>query len=444
MLRVFRFAAFICVVSFSMLAVAQSSIGRGAPDPLVPELLVGTETKGYWAAAGIPEGNTPIVATTGGDVPGGITPLPINIFSSKDFYLDEQHWFDNRYFLCNSPSGLEQIWGAYEVSMIGDNPPNSAPWGHCDRDYPREQIISPYAFTTAAAHYAALLEESQERGGPTQYTQTSLPDWNGKYTRRREKASSWFNGAITQVPTYLSLLTPEYQLRFVQQMYHYSATNAPQWAGSYCWPEGIMRRLAQYGGGGELQIVMTPELVLDIRNAAKTLMTQIHIGRNFDESGLVPRLGADVPRWLGETVGFWDGEALITWTSNVQGWMSHGAFEFSNKFQTIEVYSPFSDPDGSGLKHEIIMYDNEAFAEPLRIVHYLDKNRELNEGDPFHYMECIPTNFPIEGQATPKTPNSMLKYYMPNIPGRPWADIWERYHEDGMQQPEEEDIFSFE
>ncbi len=201
MLRIVRFAAFICVVSFSMLAVAQSSIGRGAPDPLVPELLVGTETKGYWAAAGIPEGNTPIVATTGGDVPGGITPLPINIFSSKDFYLDEQHWFDNRYFLCNSPSGLEQIWGAYEVSMIGDNPPNSAPWGHCDRDYPREQIISPYAFTTAAAHYAALLEESQERGGPTQYTQTSLPVWNGKYIRRREKASSWFNGAITQVPS---------------------------------------------------------------------------------------------------------------------------------------------------------------------------------------------------------------------------------------------------
>jgi len=88
MLRIVRFAAFICVVSFSMLAVAQSSIGRGAPDPLVPELLVGTETKGYWAAAGIPEGNTPIVASTGGDIPEGITPLPINIFSSKDFYLD--------------------------------------------------------------------------------------------------------------------------------------------------------------------------------------------------------------------------------------------------------------------------------------------------------------------------------------------------------------------
>ena len=51
-----------------------------------------------------------------------------------------------------------------------------------------------------------------------------------------------------QVPTILSLLTPEYQQRFVQEMYHYSGSNAPQWAGSYCWPEGFMRRFAQYGG----------------------------------------------------------------------------------------------------------------------------------------------------------------------------------------------------
>ena len=71
-----------------------------------------------------------------------------------------------------------------------------------------------------------------------------------------------------------------------------------------------MRRLAQYGGG-EVSFVMTPELILDMRNAAKTLITQIHIGRAFNEEGVVPRLGPDVPQWFGETIGFWDGEALI-------------------------------------------------------------------------------------------------------------------------------------
>ena len=62
--------------------------------------------------------------------------------------------------------------------------------------------------------------------------------------------------------------------------------------------------------------------------------------------GAVPRLGADVPRWYGETIGFWDGDALITWTSNIQGWMVHGAFEFSSKMQTIEIYTPNRDANG--------------------------------------------------------------------------------------------------
>ena len=166
-------------------------------------------------------------------------------------------------------------------------------------------------------------------------------------------------------------------------MYHYSGSNAAQWPGSYCWPEGFMRRFAQYGGG-EVSLVMTPELILDMRNAAKTLITQIHIGREFDESGVVPRLGPDVPQWFGETIGFWDGDALITWTSNIQGWISHGGFEFSNKLQSIEIYTPRKDASGAlvGLKQEIVLYDEEALAEPVRIVHNLDKQPRAQRGRP--------------------------------------------------------------
>jgi hypothetical protein len=28
--------------------------------------------------------------------------------------------------------------------------------------------------------------------------------------------------------------------------------------------------------------------------------------------------------------------------------------------------------------------------------------------------------------------------------GRPWAEIWREYHEQGMEPPADEDIFSFE
>jgi hypothetical protein len=414
------------------------SAGRGARDPLQVDVIVGSEGKGMFTGAGIPPDNTPIYAARDGATPPGVEPLAIDIFTTRDFYRDRALWLDRRYYRCNSPVGLEQIWGAYEVPLIGDDPPRSAAWGFCDRDYPREEIVSPYAFVTAGEHYAALLEEARSRGGPTVHTPATLPDWSGRYLRKRAKTATWFHGAILQVPTYLSLLTPEYQQRFVQQMYHYSGSNAAQWPGSYCWPEGFMRRFAQYGGA-RVSLVMTPHLVLDIRNAAKTLVTQIHIGREFDQAGAVPRLGPDVPQWLGETVGFWDGDALIAWTSNLQGWISHGGFEFSSRLQSIEIYTALRDDRGTltGVKQEVVLYDPAAFVEPLRIVQHLDRQGDLNEGDPFPIMECIPQSFPVDGQTTPMSPGQTFEYTLPDIFGRPWAQIWERHHEQGMERPKE-------
>ena len=425
-------------VSACQASPVQKSVGRGAPDPMQVDVIVGSEGKGMFTGAGVPPDNTPIFAARDGATPAGVQPLPIDIFATRDFYKDRDLWSDPRYYRCNSPVGLEQIWGAYEVPLIGDAPPRTAAWGFCDRDYPRAAIVSPYAFATARDHYAALLGEARDRGGPTVHTQATLPGWSGRYLRQRAKTATWFHGAILQIPTYLSLLTPEYQKRFVQQMYHAAASNAAQWPGSYCWPEGFMRRFAQYGGA-RVNLVMTPDLVLDIRNAAKTLVTQIHIGRQFNEEGAVPRLGPDVPQWFGETVGFWDADALITWTSNIQGWISHGGFEFSNRLQSIEIYTPRTDAGGAlvGLKQEVVLYDPEAFVAPLRIVQNLDRLGDANEGDPFPIMECIPQSFPVNGHTTPTSPGQAVEYLVPDIFGRPWAQIWERYHEAGMSRPKE-------
>ena len=448
--RIGRTASIVTVLAASAFLAScnepPASAGRGARDPLSVDVIVGSEGKGMFVGAGVPPDNMPIYAAKDGNVPEGITPLPHDIFSTKDFYKDRDLWSDPRYYRCNSAVGLEQIWGAYQYALIGDDPPRTAAWGFCDRDYPREEIVSPYAFTTAKAHYTALMQEARARGGPTVHTRATLPDWDGQYRRVRAKTHTWYYGAILQIPTYLSLLTPEYQLRFVQQMFHYSGSNAPQWPGSYCWPEGFMRRFAQYGGGGRINLVVTPDLVLDMRNAAKTLITQIHIGREFTEDGVgPPRLGAAVPQWTGETIGFWDGEALVSWTSNLQGWMNHGAAEYSNNLQTIEIYTPRKDAGGAliGIKHEIVLYDEDAFVDPVRIVQSWDRVGGLNENEPFPVTECIPQIFPVNGVARPVSPGTRFEYEFPDIFGRPWARIWETYHEHGMARPAPEDIFSF-
>jgi hypothetical protein len=173
----------------------------------------------------------------------------------------------------------------------------------------------------------------------------------------------------------------------------------------------------------------------------------VYIGREFDMTGAVPRLGTDVPRWYGNVIGFWEGDVLISWSSNIQGWMAHSQYEFSSKLQTIEIYTPIRDDAGTvtHLNHEAIFYDPEALVEPVRIVRNLTRVSGLGEGDPYTYIECVQTIFPVEGIATPLSPGTTYEAYVPDMYGRPWAEIWEKYHEEGMDPPEDDtDIFSFE
>jgi hypothetical protein len=418
------------------------SAGRGGPPEYKPDDIVGPDGKGLFIGAGVPDDLVPVYAAKDGAVPPGVEPLAKDIFTTEDFYLDRALWNDKRYFRCNSPGGLETQWGATEVPLITNDDPRTGAWGYCDRDYPRTDMVSPYAYKSAKEHYAALLAEARAKGGPTVYERETVPDWDGKYVRDRSKTASWYHAELAQIPTHLSLLTPEYQQRFVQQMYHYAVPDDPQWPGSYCQPEGFMRRFAQYAAGAP-QVIVTPEVVQILNTSSWNFLTQIYIGREFDESGAVPHLGPDVPRWYGESIGFWDGDALITWTSNIQGWFAHGEFEFSSKLQTIEIYTPRTDAQGAtiGIDHEAVLYDPEALVEPVRITQYWAKQAALNEGDPVPYLFCVQTIYPVNGVATPLSPGTTFEYTVPDLYGRPWAKTWAKHTEQGMQRPVKTDQF---
>jgi hypothetical protein len=293
------------------------------------------------------------------------------------------------------------------------------------------------------------MAQAKAHGGPTVYTKATTPDWDGFYIRDPNGTDSpgftgpdrmvggpgrgerWQWGGIEQASTVVSLLTPEYQKRYVQMLYHETVNNSKQWNASICLPEGFIRWWANASRGANFELSITPTRVEFLSGIAANFLREVHIGAQHVQK---------VPQWYGETVGFWDGETLITWTADIQGWAQHTMFEFSNRMETVETFKPIYGADHKliALEHEAVWYDPEAFVQPLRV-----KDRFLQRapaGDPqarYTFIECLSNIKNVNGvpkQLNKSDPN-FTDYY-----GRPWAQNWEQWFEQGWDKPADQSV----
>jgi hypothetical protein len=290
----------------------------------------------------------------------------------------------------------------------------------------RRRGRSPYDYETAAEHYAALKARAEARGGPTEHTRTTLPEWDGWYSRGA-RDEQWTYGRNHQASTMVSLLTPEYRKRMVQMAYHEAVSNAPQWMAAFCYPEGLMRWWAEFSLR-DIEVLMTPDQVQLTAGVADNFVRKILIGQEHVQQ---------VPQWYGESVGFWDGDTLVIWTANVQGWtLSHSQFEYSNELEVIETISPAED--GDGLVVEATFYDPQAFVRPLQAVTPWNRSAEIDDPEArYSFIECRVQSTIVNGDDGRPTQLTFFDDGYIDYFGRPWAQNWEEHFEQGWERPEE-------
>jgi hypothetical protein len=327
------------------------------------------------------------------------------IFTTTDFRQDREQWTDPQYYRNNTVGQLRGM--AIDVDNGGRGSGQEATaraYGSVGTGRVGAlDLKSPYPFTSAWDHYQAWLKEAK---GGTKHTKTTIPDWRGRWMG----GPTGLNGGPNPASYAASLLTPKYREYFVQEVKAY--TEGRIWsAGSFCLPGGFFASLDAE------EFIVTPDRVwtLGAGNGSNTTRWIYTDGSGHSAKDL------EFAKWHGESIGFWNGDALIVHTNQIRGWRG-GLSEFSDKLETVERYRRMGDR----IEGEITLYDADVYVHPIRArVRYEIDPETRPELRPL-FNTCTDTNGPSthvfmddRGVLNERLPGDPL--YWDAADPRPWG-----------------------
>lgn len=313
------------------------------------------------------------------------------IFTTRDYRQDRDRWTDPAYYLFNTARELTDMQVENRFGQKGSGAD-------------KYDLHSPYPFKTSMEHYQAWLNKAN---GGTRRSFATLPDWDGIWNAGR----TWLDSNDIQASTMAAALTPQYREYYVQQV-KAEAEGRHWWAAAFCLPDGFIRGVSR----GPQQFFIRPSQVLMITD--QLVSTQVR-WVYMDGQGHRPE-SEQFAQWMGESIGFWDGNALVIHTNQVRQWnATHSLFEWSDQLTAVERYERMGDE----ILGEITLYDPVAFQYPLHAKLRFTRGQTL---DRMVYGTCSDTNGPSpkvfarpDGRIDERIPGDPL-YWDPTDP-RPWA-----------------------
>ena len=331
------------------------------------------------------------------------------LFTTEDYRQDRELWTDPAYYRNNTIGQLRGM--AFDYDSGGEGTGQTARsrlYGSEGSGEDAFELTSPYPYTSSSEHYQAWLEAAN---GGTEHSLETLPDWNGRW----DGDEGWLDGQRIQASTLAAALTPQHREYFVQQE-KAESEGRHFWPASFCLPRGFMESVLS----SPKEFIVLPHRVWIIgdtftENLVRWIYTDGsgHAAENFQFS-----------KWHGESIGFWDGDALVIHTNQIRAW-KRPLLEWSEQLTTVERYQRVGDT----IVGEITLYDPVAFIEPLHAkftYEIVDENAAVFR--PI-YNTCTDTNGPsgnvfinADGFLDERLPGDPLYWDATDL--RPWAAFY--------------------
>ena len=284
---------------------------------------------------------------------------------------------------------------------------------------PALQVSPPgQEFTTSDAHYAWLLEQA---GGGTLHTLMSVPRWDGLWeTAGNTHLDLFIEGGMDGGTVKAGVLTPGYETAYKERWRQQQEEGQVRYDRlTHCEPAGLPRWLLEPYTHEFVNLPQESYLINDFANSIR----RVYIGQQHQNL-------YGTHSWLGDTVGFWDGNKLVTHTKYLlPADFTRWSPMTSNQFESVEAWELKQYEGGvERLEVQVSFYDPFVFVKPLHAIYAFKRATNLEAvGHRPQHWECEQssnayldengmTNFRLPGEEGYKDPRGTTLF--PELPGQ--------------------------